>query len=418
MSHYEIKCTKCGSVLKETYCALCEHCADALLVTEYRENHFVEKDRDGIWRFNWLPVHDPQFHQPGPVVYQSQGLAEKLGLENLYIAFNGYWPEIGADITTCTFKEFEAAVVLENARGNGIEGMVVASAGNTARAFAHLSTVTAYPVIIVVPKMCLFEMWYLEASLNIPTLALEDGDYSASIDMARRIALTQGYPFEGGVKNIAKRDGLGIVMLEAVSKIGKLPDCYFQAVGSGTGAIAVWEMAQRFLRDGRFGRSLPELHLAQNIPFVPMVNAWEKKSRELFPEDLNPELINEITTRVISSRYPAYSIKGGIYDALTASGGAMYGIENDEVYESMDMFEKAEGIDIVPAAGVAVAALRKAVTGSRINRKDVILLNITGGGEKRLKKEKTTHRVKPVFVSKNISEEKLEELLCSLLKTD
>ena len=235
--------------------------------------------------------------------------------------------------------------------------------------------------------------------------------------MARRIALTQGYPFEGGVKNIAKRDGLGIVLLEAVSKIGKLPDCYFQAVGSGTGAIAVWEMAQRFLRDGRFAHSLPELHLAQNIPFVPMVNAWEQKSRELFPEDLNPELINEITTRVISSRYPAYSLKGGVYDALTASGGAMYGIENDAVYESMDMFEKAEGIDIVPAAGVAVAALRKAVTGSRINRKDVILLNITGGGEKRLKKEKTTHRVKPVFVSKNISEEKLEELLCSLLKT-
>ncbi|KPK00840.1 MAG: hypothetical protein AMK71_07710 [Nitrospira bacterium SG8_35_4] len=417
MSHYEIKCTKCGTVLKETYCALCEHCTDALLVTEYRENHFVEEERDGIWRFNWLPVHDPQFNQPGPVVYQSLGLAEKLGLENLYIAFNGYWPERGAEIATCTFKEFEAAVVLENARSNGIEGMVVASAGNTARAFAHLSTVTGFPVIIVVPKMCLSEMWYLESSLKIPTLALVDGDYSESIDMAGRVARTQGYPFEGGVKNVAKRDGLGIVLLEAVSRIGKLPDCYFQAVGSGTGAIAVWEMAQRFLRDGRFNHSLPELHLAQNLPFVPMVHAWEKKSRGLFPEDLNPELINEITTRVISSRYPAYSMKGGVYDALTASGGAMYGIENDAVYESMDLFHEAEGIDIVPAAGVAVAALRKAVTGSRINRKDVILLNITGGGEERLKKEKETHRVQPVFVSKNISEEKLEELLCSLLKT-
>jgi cysteate synthase len=417
MSHYEIKCSKCDTVLKETYCALCEHCADALLVTEYKERQFAEKGHDGIWRFNWLPVHDTQFHQPGPVVYQSQGLAEKLGLDNLYIAFNGYWPEMGADIKTCTFKEFEAAVVLENASGNNIEGMVVASAGNTARAFAHLSTVTGFPVIIVVPKMCLSEMWYLESSLKIPTLALVDGDYSDSIDMAGRIARTQGYPFEGGVKNIAKRDGLGIVMLEAVSKIGKLPDSYFQAVGSGTGAIAVWEMAQRFLRDGRFGHSLPELHLAQNLPFVPMVNAWAKKSRELFPEDLDPELINEITTRVISSRYPAYSMKGGVYDALTASGGAMYGIENDAVYESMDLFEKAEGIDIVPAAGVAVAALRKAVTESRINRKDVILLNITGGGENRLQKEIKTHRVNPVFVSKNISEEKLEELLCSLLKT-
>ena len=417
MSHYEIKCTKCGTVLKETYCALCEHCVDALLVTEYKESQFVEKDRDGIWRFNWLPVHDPQFHQPGPVVYQSQGLAEKLGLHNLYIAFNGYWPEMGADISTCTFKEFEAAVVLENARGNGIEGMVVASAGNTARAFAHLSTVTGFPVIIVVPKMCLFEMWYLESSLNIPTLALEDGDYSDSIDMAGRIALTQGYPFEGGVKNIAKRDGLGIVLLEAVSRIGKLPDCYFQAVGSGTGAIAVWEMARRFLRDGKFGHSLPKLHLAQNLPFVPMVHAWEKKSRGLFPEDLDPELINEITTRVISSRYPAYSMNGGVYDALTASGGAMYGIANNEVYAAMELFKQAEGIDIVPAAGVAVAALRKAVTESRISRKDIILLNITGGGENRLQKEKQTHRVKPLFVSRNISEEKLEELLCSLLKT-
>jgi cysteate synthase len=148
-----------------------------------------------------------------------------------------------------------------------------------------------------------------------------------------------------------------------------------------------------------------------------MVNAWAKKSRALFPEDLDPERINEITTRVISSRYPAYSIKGGVYDALTASGGAMYGIENEAVYESMDLFEETEGIDIVPAAGVAVAALRKAVKGSRINRKDVILLNITGGGEHRLKKEKITHRVKPVFVSKDISDEKLEELLCSLLKT-
>jgi len=417
MSHYEIKCTKCGTVLKETYCALCEHCTDALLVTEYRENHFVEEERDGIWRFNWLPVHDPQFNQPGPVVYQSLGLAEKLGLENLYIAFNGYWPERGAEIATCTFKEFEAAVVLENARSNGIEGMVVASAGNTARAFAHLSTVTGFPVIIVVPKMCLSEMWYLESSLKIPTLALVDGDYSESIDMAGRVARTQGYPFEGGVKNVAKRDGLGIVLLEAVSRIGKLPDCYFQAVGSGTGAIAVWEMAQRFLRDGRFNHSLPELHLAQNLPFVPMVHAWAKESRQLFPEDLNPELINEITTRVISSRYPAYSMKGGVYDALGASGGAMYGIENDAVYESMDLFHEAEGIDIVPAAGVAVAALRKAVTGNRLNRKDLILLNITGGGEDRLKKEKETHRVKPVFVSKKISEEKLEELLCSLLKT-
>ena len=278
MSHYTVRCRKCGNVLKETDGVLRGHCDDALLVTEYSETQFKKNELNSIWKFNWLPVHSHEFNQPGPVVYRSLGLAEKLGLENLYIVFNGYWPEKGVELTTCTFKEFEAAVVLENARGSGIEGMVVASAGNTARAFAHLSTVSGFPVIIVVPKMCLYEMWYLEESLNIPTVALENGDYSDAIDLAGRIADKKGYPFEGGVKNIAKRDGLGIVLLEAVSRIGKLPDAYFQAVGSGTGAVAVWEMSERFLRDGRFGDSLPELHLAQNLPFAPMVKAWERRA--------------------------------------------------------------------------------------------------------------------------------------------
>ena len=418
MSQYEIRCRKCKKVLKESYCAFCEHCKDALLVTDYKERLFAENNSDGIWKFNWLPVQNHSFHQPGPVVYRSEGLSGVLGLENLYISFNGYWPERGAKITSCTFKEFEAAVVLENARSNGIEGMIVASAGNTARAFAHHSTVSNFPVIIVVPRMCLFEMWYLEASLKIPTLALEEGDYANAIDLARRIALVQGYPFEGGVKNIAKRDGLGIVLLDAVSKIGKLPDRYFQAVGSGTGAIAAWEMSERFLRDGRFGSRLPALHLAQNLPFAPMVKAWERGSRELSPEDLNPKLIEEITTRVISNRYPAYSVQGGVYDALHATEGEMYGIINDEVFEAVDIFEKTEGVDIVPAAGVAVAALRKAVNAKHVDKKETILLNITGGGEQKLRADMKTYRVNPVFVSKNISDNEIEQLLCKLLKTD
>jgi cysteate synthase len=418
MRNYKLKCKKCGTVINANGITPPEHCPDSLIVSDYNEHRFSVKDINSIWKFNWLPVSNPEFYQPGPVVYKSEGLAGKLGLNNLYIAFNGYWPEKGADIKTCTFKEYEAAAVLENARANDIKAMVVASAGNTARAFAHLSTVSSIPVIIVVPRMCLFEMWYLEASLKTPTLVLEQGDYSNAIDLAKRIALVLGYPFEGGVKNIAKRDGLGLVLLEAVSKIGKLPDRYFQAVGSGTGAVAMWEMADRFLRDGRFGRELPVLHLAQNLPFAPMTKAWNNRSRRLAKEDLNPELIEQITTRVISNRYPAYSIQGGVYDALSATKGKMYGIENDEVFASMEMFDKTEGIDIVPAAGVAVAALNEAVMQNHVAKNDTILLNITGGGENRLRKDMKTHRVEPQFISKDISDKDIKELMCNLLKTD
>ena len=276
MSHYDLRCRKCGRVLPGAYCAFCEHCRDALLITDYRGAPFSEGGGEGIWRFGWLPVHSPSFRQPGPRVYRSRGLAERLGLENLQIAFNGYWPERGALLETCTFKEFEASVVLQNARENGIEGLTVASAGNTARAFAYLSAQTGYPVVIVVPGMCLTEMWYHARSTQVPTVVVGDGDYADSIDVARRIAATLGFPFEGGVKNVAKRDGLGLVLLEAVAALGKLPDHYVQAVGSGTGAIGVWEMGERFLADGRFGSRLPVLHLAQNLPF-----AADRSSRRL-----------------------------------------------------------------------------------------------------------------------------------------
>ena len=415
MSHFSIKCRKCGKVLEHSYCAFCEHCADALLITQYSAQ-FSEQGGEGVWRFNWLPVHSPDAAQPGPVVYRSRGLAVHLGLENLYIAFNGYWPEKGAVLQTCTFKEFEAAVVLQNARENGIEGLIAASAGNTARAFAHLSALSGYPVVIIVPRMCLPEMWYLKHSTGVPTVAVADGDYSDSIDVARRIAQVTGFPFEGGVKNIAKRDGLGLVLLEAVSVMKRLPDRYFQAVGSGAGAIGVWEMAERFLADGRYGSRLPILHLGQNLPFAPMVMAWQRKERALAKGDRDPALIPMITTRVLSTRYPAYSIKGGVFDALMATQGSMHGVRNNEVYAAMDLFQRTEGSDIVPAAGVAVAALQQAVQNGLVRPDELILLNITGGGEKRLAPDNKVPCLEPRLVSKNITEKEIEELLCNVLK--
>ena len=417
MSHYSIKCRKCGKVLENSYCAFCEHCVDALLLTEYTERRFREQaGAEGVWRFNWLPVHSPATAQPGPVIYRSERLGAALGLDRLYIAYNGYWPEKGALLETCTFKEFEAAVVLQNARENGVEGLVVASAGNTARAFAHLSAVTGFPVVIVVPRMCLMEMWYLERSSAVPTLAVADGDYADSIDVAKRIALIMGFPFEGGVKNVAKRDGLGIVMLEAVATMGRLPDHYVQAVGSGTGAIGAWEMAERFVRDGRFGANPPILHLGQNLPFAPMLHAWEKGSRGLFPEDLDPALIPRITTRVLSTRYPAYSVTGGVYDALKATAGRLYGVRNEAVYAAMETFRETEGIDLVPASGVAVATLAEALRSGAISANDTVLLNITGGGEERLRRDRKTYTVVPRYISKAITDSEIEELLCTTLK--
>ncbi len=416
MSHFTVVCRECGTGYNVMNGSPDLHCGDALPVTVYRDEDFMTNGGDGIWKYNWLPVHAPAFSQPGPVVYRSEGFAAHLGLEELYVAFNGYWPEKGALIETCTFKEYEAAVVLQNALERGAGSLIVASAGNTAKAVTHLAGLTGFPVVVIVPSMCLSDMWYLEPSLAIPTVAVGDGDYADSIDVAKRISSTMGIPFDGGIYNIAKRDGLGIVLLEALPVMGRLPDHYFQAVGSGAGAIALWEMSERCRKKGIYASRLPVLHLAQNLPFAPMVRAWQKGSRHIDRDDLRTDLIDRITTRVLSNRYPAYSVCGGVYDALTATGGMMYGVENDDVYSAMALFEESEGVDIVPAAGVAVAALKEAVHKGAVSQRETILLNITGGGEKRLRREKKTHRVESIVISKSITEEEIKALWHDTLK--
>ena len=47
------------------------------------------------------------------------------------------------------------------------------------------------------------------------------------------------------------------------------------------------------------------------------------------------------------------------------------------------MFAELEGIDIEPAAGVALACLRSAIAEEKVGRDSVVLLNITGGGRLR-----------------------------------
>ena len=370
----------------------------------------------GIWRFiDWLPVARGSSYAEKPLTYKSEGLAEELGLENLYITFNGYWPERGMRMETCTFKELEATVTVRYAKEKGISKLFVASAGNTAKAFAAAATQERYPVVLLVPRKCLCGVFLPRYDRRyVKTVMITDGDYSDSIALAKRLARMKDFTYEGGARNIARRDGLATVLLDAVFEIGGMPHHYFQAVGSGSGAIAAYEAALRLLEDGRFGRALPKLHLAQNLPVAPMYSAWRAGRREIVPEEDIPQVENVldlIYARVLSNRYPPYGITGGVYDALKATRGEMYGVKNSEAKRVKALFARLEGIDILPAASVAVAALLQAVERGSIGRREKVLLNVTGGGSVRLRKDKKLHRLREDYtLSKDADEYELEEL--------
>jgi cysteate synthase len=86
-----------------------------------------------------------------------------------------------------------------------------------------------------------------------------------------------------------------------------------------------------------------------------------------------------------------------VYDALKDTSGAVFIADNDEAVRAGDMFEEVEGIDIDPAAAVALASLMNAVGSDQVDREAVIALNITGGGRRRLMATSTLVPVRPAL---------------------
>jgi len=301
--------------------------------------------------------------------------------------------------------------LLKETRGKAI---VLASAGNTGRAFAHISALTGIDVYIVVPDSGVSKLWLPEEPTeSIHLIRMSPGnDYTDAINLAGRIAKLPGMVPEGGARNIARRDGMGTVMLDAAVTIGRIPDHYFQAVGSGTGGISAWEASIRLRDDGRFGQKLAKLQLAQNLPFVPMYNAWKERRRQIIPElDMKDakKQIEETYATVLTNRAPPYGVTGGLYNALVDTDGIMYAITKEEALEAESLFESLEGIDILPPSAVAVASLLKAVDAGKVSRDDTILLNVAGGGYKRLKEDFNLSQISPVATARD-PEMPLEEL--------
>lgn len=359
----------------------------SLVRAVYKKKEFeIRHDLDGFYKFaNWLPVKRTLANSSAPVTYKSKGLAGYLGLENLYITFSGYNPEIGAFMQTCSFKETEAYSVCARLPENEDRILVVASAGNTTRAFAKVCSDNGIRLLLSIPEDNIGALWF-SRPLNdcVKIIAAPHGsDYYDAIALSDKVCLSEKFIAEGGAKNIARRDGMGTTVLSAVETIGRIPDSYFQAIGSGTGTIAVWENNLRLIKDGRFGTHKMKLYPSQNAPFTIMYDSWKADSRELLP--LSPEEAREqasiIEAKVLSNRKPPYSLAGGVFDALKDAGGDMFKIDNAEIDFWKARFFETEGIDIYSAASVAVASLEKAVKGGTVKRDEVIMLNITGGGE-------------------------------------
>ena len=388
----------------------------------YENKQFTpRKDLDGLYRYaEWLPIKRTLKHSHAPVTYKSKGLAKELGMSNLYITFSGWCPKIGAGMSTCSFKETEAFSVCARLPKNNKRILVVQSAGNTARAFAKVCSDNKIPIVICIPVDSIHDMWFTK-KLNdcVKIVAAPNGsDYFDAIALGEKICSDPMFMAEGGAKNVARRDGMGTTVLSAVETIGRIPDAYFQAVGSGTGAIAAWENNMRLIEDGRFGTNKMKIFVSQNAPFTLMHDSWKANSRALvdFTAEESRRASEVILAKVLSNRKPPYSLAGGLYDALSDTGGDVFTVTNDEIVQWIVRFYKREGYDILPAAATAVCSVAKALEQGKIKKDDVVMINVTGGGLMNAQRKGVVYAEPDLILSPELPAEEIVEKVKTLFK--
>lgn len=392
----------------------------SLIRAVYANEKFTPRDDlKGLYRYaEWMPIKRTLKNSAAPVTYKSKGLAKFLGLENLYITFSGYCPKIGAKMQTCSFKETEAYSVLARMSKDEKRTLIVQSAGNTARAFAQVCSDNDIPVVICIPLDNQHDLWFRK-KLNkcVKVIAAPHGsDYYDAIALGEKLAQSPKYFLEGGAKNVARRDGMGTTILSCVEKMGRIPDAYFQAVGSGTGAIAAWENAERLAADGRFGPNNMRVYVSQNAPFSLMYDSWKAHSRALL--DITPEQgrrkAEVILAKVLSNRKPPYSLAGGLYDVLLQSGGDVFLATNEDIIMWIMQFRNLEGYDLLPAPCTAVAALAQAIWEGKVKKEDYVMLNCTGGGTLGAMAKGFQHKEADLVLSPDLPAEEIIEKVDAL----
>ena len=398
MGNYTLKCIETNKKFDDCYTL---HFTDGALVqAEYKKN-FQPVNELGIWRyFDWMPAKKISSQIAGTVTYKAERLGEILGFTDLWIAFHGYWPEKNAICPTGSFKDMEAVPTIQRMKDHSCKGMICASAGNTARAFTHFCALDNYPLIVVVGEKHAHRIWIDKAIKAdcVKVVVVKNGTYQDAKDVAKQLASgLPGWQLEGGAHNVARRDGIGSLILNSYETIGKLPDHYFQAVGGGPGPIGVYEMMKRLVDSGHYKEKIAKIHLSQNPEHCPIHNAWQRKSRELDKSDF-PDGEAEVYSDYLLSETPAYSVSGGVYDILKATDGETYIVEKNKAIAAGDILEETEGIDVLSPAKVALASIIDAKEKGKVNSDDCILLNISGGGVQRLKDEKATLVLEPWIV--------------------
>ena len=376
MASWHLQCSACDTrEAGNAPATVCPQCGQPFLV-RYDSVWPVRTALTGRWdMWRYAPVM-PLLDGESPVslgegltpMHELPKLAAEIGVARLWVKDEGLNP-------TASFKARGMSAAVTRARGLGVPGLVVPTAGNAGAALSAYGAAAGIPVRVYAPestpKPILDTIRALGADLQL--VAGHIGDAGKQ---ARAFATESGYFDVSTLREPYRIEGKKTMGLELAEQLGwTLPTHIIYPTGGGTGLIGMWKVFGE-MRDAGWlppDVRMPHMVVAQAEGCQPIVRAFRAGEEKATPWE-NP------TTHASGLRVPGPLGDRLILRALRESNGDAHAVSEDAIRAGTLELSRASGVDAAPEGGCALAVTRELVAAGRIPADAEVLVFNTGSG--------------------------------------
>ena len=372
-------CVKCGAEFEAdpnvTTCKRCGGILDIKYDYEWIKSQVSVKDmadrhENSMWRYReFLPVQGdskvPKLRVGWSPFYQSERLAEKLGIAKLYIKDDGINP-------TASLKDRASAMAVVKAEEAGASIIACSSTGNAASSLAGNAAAAGFKTYIFVPERAPKGKVAQLMMFGANVISVK-GSYEDTFRLSAEAIDRWGWYNRNAAINPYLMEGKKTVSLEIAEQLNwKMTDYVAISVGDGCTIGGVWKGFKDLYAAG-FIDKLPRLISVQAEGCCP-INRAIAEGKGWHPMEENT-IADSIAVGV--PRNPDKAL-----NAIRESNGVVVNVSDQEILDAMKLLGTICGVFAEPAGATGTAGVKKAIEQSLIPHDATIVTVVTGNGLK------------------------------------
>ena len=362
-----------------------------LIKTRISPESLARNEDYTIWRYKPLLPIEPDAELPPLSIgwtplYDAPRLAEKLGLQHVWVKDDGRLP-------TASFKDRASAIAVVKAR-EVTSGkwqvasqspatshqpptpiITTASTGNAAAALSGICASMKQPNVIFVPEAAP-PAKIAQLLVYGSTVMLVKGTYDDAFELCLEAAAEYGWYNRNTAYNPYMTEGKKTAVYEICEQLNwNAPDVIFVSVGDGCIIGGLHKGLKDLLALGWIDH-MPRLIGVQAQGSAFMYEAWRDGEDVLTKAPVSGVTVADS----ISAGLPRDRIKA--LTAVTETNGAYVCVTDDEILAAIPALARGTGVFAEPAGATAYAGLIKAVADGLVSTDDRIVVLNTGNGLK------------------------------------